>query len=159
MLVSFPDPPRKNRERVWKHVRHRSVRAGYILAPIRLLRHVQSRMANSSVYSDHHGDQLTRLSKFRRENKVWNVDTEALRGNRSFHFCICMLTSRLRQKLSVILLASRRNSTVFSLYVRSGSGQFLVKSDMLYSFSNKLDRIKTKHILCVEVCLVFMKII
>ena len=68
--------------------------------------------ANSSVYSDHHGDQLTRLSKFLRENKVWNVDTEALRGNRSFHFCICVLTSRLRQKLSLILLASRRNSTV-----------------------------------------------
>ena len=47
-----------------------------------------------------------------------------------------------------------------SLYVRPGSGQFLVKSDMLYSFSNfsnKLDSIKTKHILWVEVCLVFMK--
>ena len=53
--------------------------------------------------------------------------------------------------------------TVYILTVcKAGSGQFLVKSDMLYSFSNfsnKLDCIKTKHILWVEVCLVFMKII
>ena len=68
--------------------------------------------ANSSVYSDHHGVQLTRLLKFLRENKVWNVDTEALRGNRSFHFCICVLTSWLRQKLLLVLLASCCNSTV-----------------------------------------------
>ena len=84
--------------------------------------------ANSSVYSDHHGDQLT-------VPEVWKVDTEALRGNRSFHFCICVLTSRLRQKLSLILLPSRRNSTVLycaALRSRGSSVEWLgAVSDML----------------------------
>ena len=36
VLVSFPDPPRKNQERVWQHVRQHGVCVGYIPAPIRL---------------------------------------------------------------------------------------------------------------------------
>ena len=64
--------------------------------------------ANSSVYSDLHAWRSVEkaVEVPEGEFKVWNVDTEALRGNRSFHFCNCALTSWLRQNLSLLLLAS-----------------------------------------------------
>ena len=102
-LVSFPDPPsEKSKKGLATHMATRCLCRLYTHAnQIAEFRYVTFNRGctNSSVYSDHHGDQLTRLSKFLRENKVWNVDTEALRGNRSFHFSICVLTSQLQQKL------------------------------------------------------------
>ena len=44
----------------------------------------------------------------------------ALRGNRSFHFCIFVPSASIPVKLSLIPLASRRNSTVlYSAALRS----------------------------------------
>ena len=67
-LVSFPDPPRKNRERVWQHVYTSSCPRGLYtranqIAEIMYVTFNRG-CANSSVYSDHHGVQLTRPSKF-----------------------------------------------------------------------------------------------
>ena len=58
-----------------------------------------------------------------------------MRGNRRFHFCICVPTSRLREKLSLIPLASHRNSTVLycaALHSRGSSVERLgTVSDMI----------------------------
>ena len=82
-------------------------------APIRLLNSDMSRsIADVQTHQYHHGISLQGCQIFQRENDLWDIDTEAERGNRSFHFCICVLTSRLREKLSLIPLASSRNSTV-----------------------------------------------